>query len=1047
MMRWIVGTSLRLRFLVVGIAALMMLFGVLTLRDTAVDVFPEFAPPRVEVQTPSIGMSASDIESLITAPLEEAFNGLPGLDVMRSKSVPELSSIELIFKPDVDLLNARQLVSERIAAVSPTLPAWAWGAVFIIPPKSSTSRIMKIGLTSETKNGIDLSLVTWWTLRAALLTVPGVATVNVWGDRWYVYQVLVDPDRMKQHDVSLDEIMEVTGNAVDVGLLQFTNSKWVGTGGFIDTPNRRLTIQHVLPLYAPEDFARIPLKVAEDGTPTYLRDVADIQVGHQPLIGDAVVNGGSGSLLVIEKFPWGNTRQITHDIEEKIRTLAPGLTGINVDTTIFRPATFVDDAINNLVRSLILGFILVVLILGAFLFEWRVALISILTIPLSLVAAGLVLHAFGATVNTMVLAGLVIALGVLVDDAIIDIENITRRLRQHRREGTGRPTASVILEASLEVRGPIVHATIIVLISTLPIFFLSGLTGSFFRPLGLAYALAILASMVVALTVTPAMALLLLAKAPIERHESPVTRWLQRGYVFLLAKVIRRPRWAYSTVAIVLAAGIGTAPLLGQSLLPTFKERDFLMHWVGTPGIAYPEMLRTTQEVSKQLQAIPGVRNFGSHIGQAPQGDEVVGINFAENWISIDPSVDYDKTVAAIQKVVARYPGLQTDVQTYMKERTKEVLTGASESIVVRVFGDDLKTLREKAQEIKGVISQVDGVIEEHVELQLEVPQVQVKVNLAVAQQYGLKPGDVRRAAAILVAGEEVGDIWRLGRNLEVHVWGKPKVRANLEAVPNLIIDTPSGERVRLGDVADVSLQPTPNIIRREANSRYIDIGANVRGRDLGSVAREVEQKVNAVSFPRGYNAEVLGEYVERQAAQQRLLLVAIVAVIGIALLLVAAFGRWLLALLVLLTLPMALVGGVLAAHLGGGILSIGSLVGFLTVLGIATRNGILMINHFQHLERHEGETFGKDLVLRGAKERLAPILMTSLATALAIVPLVVAGSIPGHEIEHPMAAVIIGGLVTSTLLNLFVLPSIYLRFGARRRASSEPKEVATTPG
>ncbi|HEV8163582.1 MAG TPA: efflux RND transporter permease subunit, partial [Actinomycetota bacterium] len=527
--------------------------------------------------------------------------------------------------------------------------------------------------------------------------------------------------------------------------------------------------------------------------------------------------------------------------------------------------------------------------------------------------------------------------------------------------------------------------------------------------------------------------------APLERRPAPLVVWLQRVYTAGLARVVQRPRWAYATVALLIAAGLLVVPRLGESLFPQFKERDFLMHWITFPGTSQPEEQRIVTAGSRELRAIPGIRNFGSHIGQALLGEEVAGVNFGENWISVDPKADYDKTLAILQQTVAGYPGIYTDVQTYLNERIKEVLTGTSEAIVVRIYGPDLAVLRSKAQEVERALHGIDGVVEAHADFVVDVPQIDVQVDLAKAERYGIKPGDVRRAASTLVAGEEVADIFRNGKAYDVQVWSTPASRRSLTDIRDLLIDTSAGGRVRVGDVADVRVKPTPNVVERDSGSRRIDVGANVRGHDLGSVAREVERRLGSVQFPRGYNARVLGEYQERQAAQRRLLVFAVGAAIGILLLLQACFGSFRLAALSLLTLPMALVGGVLAAYLGGGVISLGSLVGFFTVMGIAARNGILLINHYQHLERHEGEPFGPGLVLRGARERLSPILMTALATALAVVPLVLAGDIPGHEIEHPLAVVILGGLFTSTLLNLFVVPSLYLRFARRRESQGRP--------
>ncbi|MGH7253275.1 MAG: efflux RND transporter permease subunit, partial [Nitrospiraceae bacterium] len=557
------------------------------------------------------------------------------------------------------------------------------------------------------------------------------------------------------------------------------------------------------------------------------------------------------------------------------------------------------------------------------------------------------------------------------------------------------------------------------------------------------YALAVLVSMLIALTVTPALSHLLFSnKAVLERRESPLVVWLERGYHRILSAVLHKPRWIYVAVGAMVAAGGAVYPSLGQDLLPSFKERDFLMHWLTKPGTSHPEMVRISSRACQELQTIPGVRNCGSHIGQALLMDEVYGMYFGENWISVDPAVDYDQTLGKVQELVDGYPGIKRDVQTYLKERIREVLTGSSHHSVVRIYGQDLQVLRDKADEVKQRFSEIEGLTDLHVELLTDIPQMEIEVDLAKAQRYGLKPGDVRRAAAYLVAGEEAGDLHTANRTFDVNVWSTPKTRHSLSNIPDLLIDAPIGGQVRLAEVADIRMVPVPNAINRENQARRIIVEAEVKGRDLGSAVADVEGALEKVEFPLGYHAELIGEYAERQAAQKRILSLSIAAVIGILILLHLAFGasNWRLTFLAFLSLPSALVGGVLAAYFSSGILSLGSLVGFLTILGIAARNGIMLISHFQHLERQEGEPFGLGLVLRGARERLSPILMTALTAGLALVPLVMVGSIPGHEIEHPMAVIILGGLVTSTLVNLFLVPSLYLRFGATR---SEPNTAA----
>jgi CzcA family heavy metal efflux pump len=1028
-MRWIVGSSLRFRFLVVAAAAALVFFGVRELKSEKVDVFPEFAPTRVELQTACLGLSASEVEELVTVPLEDALNGVPGVDVIRSESVPQLSHITLLFKRGTNFLKARQLVQEHLSTVAPTLPTWA-APPFMMQPVSATSRIMKIGLSSKSIGLMDLSVTTYWKIRARLLRVPGVANVAIWGERLKDMDVNVRPGRLRAEKVSLDKVMEVTSQALDAGLLQFSPGAVIGTGGFLETPNQRISSRSVTPIRGPDDLAQVAI-ARRNGRELRIGDVAKVAYGAQPLIGDAVVNDGPGLLLVVEKLQGANTLDVTNGVEDAIADLRPGLPGVQIDSTIFRPASFVELAIHNLKTALLIGCLLVILVLIAFLFEWRAAFISLVAIPLSLVAAGVVLTLRGATINTMILAGFAVAVGVVVDDAIIDMENIVRRMRLRASSASPEPLMRTILHASLEVRGAIFYATLINVVAVVPVLFVGGLTGSFFQPLALSYALAVLVSMVVALTVTPALSLILLSRGGLRRREPLLVRGLKRGYGAVLSRVIRRPATAFLTVAAVLLMGLAVVPRLGEELFPGFKERDFLMHWITAPGTSIPEERRIVTRASRELRAQPGVRDFGSHIGQAFLGEEIAGANFGENWVSVDPKADYDKTVQRLHDVASLHPGLYRNVQTYLRERIDEVLVGESEPIVVRVFGDDLGVLRRTANRISRSLSTIDGMEGLHTSLQAEVPQIDVRVKLGVARRYGVKPGDVRRAAGTLVAGEEVGDMFQHGVSTNVMVWSLPATRNSLTAIRNLPIDTPEHGQVPLATLADVAIHPTPNVIQRENASRRIDVGADLpKSRDLGAVTHDIQSRLDHMKLPLGYHAELLGEAAERKSAQRRLLTFAIGAALSIFLLLQVAFGSWRLAAVLFFTLPMALVGGLLAAYAGIGEISLGALIGFYTVMGIAARNGIMMITHFQHLERHEGEPFGPALVMRGARERLSPILMTALATGLALLPLVLSGDKPGQEIEHPMAIVILGGLATSTLLNLFVVPVLYLRFG-----------------
>jgi CzcA family heavy metal efflux pump len=1013
-------------------AGALLVFGFLATRDAELDVFPEFAPPIIEVQTLALGNSSTEVEELITIPIEDALNGVEGLDEMRSYSVEQVSSIKMYFKRGTDRNRARQLVQERLAGVTSQLPTWA-SPPFMMPALSSTSRILKIGLTSDELSLIDMSAISYWKIRQRLTRVPGVAQVLIYGERLKQRHIKVDPRKLAENGISLNQVMETTGNSVNAGVLQFAEAFTVGGGGFIESNGQRMNVSNIMPILDEKDLAKVPIE-RRNGELLRLDDVGEVVEDTQPLWGDAGIGGEKGLMLIVQKVPGANTLEVTKGVEDALDEMRPGLPGIEIHDGLFRPATFVDMAIENLLTALLLGILLVVLILSAFLFEWRTAFISLLAIPLSLMGALVILELFGTVINVMILAGLVVAIGVVVDDAIIDVENIVRRLRQAREEGREVSTFRVVLDASVEVRSAIIYATLIDVTAIIPVFFLSGLSGSFFQPLVLAYGLAVMVSMLVATTVTPALCLLLLSKGH-RQKESPLMRVLKRGYGTVLALVMRRPHPAIVTAAATIAAGLLVFPTLGQSLLPNFKENDLITYWATKPGTSLAETKRMSNRGCKAyLEKIPAVEKCSSHMGQALLGDEIHGINFDEQWVSLDPDADYDESLAQIREEIDRYPGLYRTTQTYLRERVKEVLSGASESIVVRVFGPDTDILTKKAEEITQELAKIEGTVDPHVEQVEQIPQIEVEVDLASARRHGITPGHVRRQSSALLASEEVGDIFDGGRAYDVHVWSIAGARDSVSDVENLPIDTPSGDQVPLHEVADISIRPIANTIKHERQTRRIDAAADVAGRDLASTVGDVHDALADIELPPGYHAEVLGEAPELNAAQDDLLLYGAIAAVVIFLLIQAGLGSIRLAALVFLLLPMALAGAVLAAKLDTGILSLGSLVGFLTVLGIAGRNGILMVAHFQHLEREEGVPFGPALVLQGARDRLAPILMTAFATGLALVPLVIAGSIPGNEIEHPLAVTILGGLVTATLLNLFVLPSLYLRFAKSRR-------------
>ena len=1033
-MREIIGFSLRLRFLVVLIGAAILAIGIWQLRDMPVDLYPEITPPMVEVQTEALGLSAAEVESLITVPMEaDLLNGVAWLEQIYSESVAGLSSIILIFEEGTDPIRARQMVQERLtqAFALPNVSA----PPTMLQPLSSTNRVVMVGLSSTELSLIDLGVLARWNVRPRLMGVAGVANVAVWAQRERQLQVLVDPAQLQANGVTLDQVIESTGEALWASPLSFLKASTPGTAGWIDTPNQRLSLHHELPISSPEELAQVSV-VGSNGL--RLGDVARVVEDHQPLIGDAGLNDGPGLILVIEKFPGANTLAVTRGVEEAFEAMKPGLTGVDIDTTILRPATYLEAAIDNLSTSLLIGGLLVALLLFLFFWNWRTTLISIVTIPLSLIVAVLVLYLYGKSFNALVLAGLVVALAAVIDDAIIDVENIARRLQAHRADADTKPFAAALRDASIEMRSPMMVATLILALVVLPVFFMQGLAARFLQPLVVAYLLAILASVVVALIITPAMTLLLLRKWPQERRESPITRGLQRAYNSVLGRVMQTSNMTLIAAIVIIVLGLAALPFLERSMAVSFRQTELLIQFEGPPGTSRAEMNRIMARANQELQSIPGVLNVAAQLGRAITGDQVVGINAGELWVTLDPEANYDATVVAVREVIEGYPGLLREVDTYQPADVQEALVGSGDDIVVRIYGYDFEILHNKAQEVREALSGIEGVVEARAESQPEEPVMEIEVDLEAAERNQIKPGDIRRAATTLLSGLRVGNLYEEQKVFDVVVWGVPEIRHNLTNINDLLIDTPGNNLVRLGDVAEIRMTSVPVTIRRDAVSRYVDIAISVQGRSIGAVTAEISERLQGVQFPIEFHAEIVGSATLNGAVPQRMLIIVIMAALGVLLLLEASFKSWRLAFVAIFALLLALSGGVLAVLLGGRILTLGSLFGFLTVFGVAVRQMMIMTNRVRDLAEQDGAVMGPELVQRAASERLVPIVMTVASTALGILPLVLFGNMAGHEIIGPMSTVILGGLVTTLLLNLFVMPVVFLRI----RFSPEPDMV-----
>ncbi|HEX7246853.1 MAG TPA: efflux RND transporter permease subunit, partial [Actinomycetota bacterium] len=919
----------------------------------------------------------------------------------------------------------------------------------MIQPVSSTSRVAMVKLTSDELTPIEMSILAKWVINPRLLGVEGVANVSTWGFRDRQLQVLVDPERLNDAGVSLAQVIETAGNALEVSPLSFLEASSPGTGGFIDTLNERIHIFHEQAISTPEELAQVPIEgVAGNGpqgSATTLGDVTEVVEDHQPLIGDALCTEENCLLLVIEKFPDANTPQVADGIDESLEELAPGLPGLQMDTSIYRPAQFIDSSFDNLGRAAVIGAVLLLLVLGAFSLNWRTAVVSAVAVAMSLGAAWLVLFVTETTVNTMVLAGLVMALVVLIDDAVIDSHSVVQRIRARRAQGDGVPAWQVLIEAATEMRSAMLFASLIVAAALLPAFFMEGEAGAFLPPIATTYLIAIAASIVVALTVTPALGMMLMGGSANDLGESPVARRLGEAFQRASSRLVPQAGLAVAIVVVLIVAGLVATPFLEGSMRPVLEERDVIVRLDAQPGTSLPAMDAITAQAVDELRALPGIDDVGAHVGRAIQSDQIVNVNSAEVWVGMSESADYAETMDAIESVAAGLPEVSTDVRTYSEQRVTDVLGRGDDEIVVRVYGSNPEILADKAEEVRAAIDGVEGLDTPKVQLPPDEPVIEVQPVIAKAEEVGLAPGDVRRAATTLLSGLVVGNLFEEQKVFDVAVWGTPEIRESVADVENLLIDTPSGTLVRLGEVADVRVVPSRTAIRHESVESYVDVTAGISGRGAGDVADDVEQAIERVQFPLEHHATLLGGFREDAAARSRVLSVMVAAAIAIFLLLQAAFASWRLAVLAFLALPVALSGGALAALATGGEVTIGSVAGFAAVLAIAARGIVALIRHYQRLQA-DGLPFGADLVIGATRERMLPIVTSALGIAAVFMPFALAGGSAGFEIVGPMSAVILGGLVTSTIMTLVVVPAMYLRYGSVAELDTSAEDLVVVP-
>jgi Cu/Ag efflux pump CusA len=1048
MLRSLIAVSLRFRMLLVGVAAGLIALGIVSLPKMHSDVLPELSQgPVLEVQTESTGLSSQEVEQYITVPEENnLLDGIMGVRDVRSRSTPGLSTIDLYFEPGTTTLHARQLVEERLTN-SFSLPA-VNKPPLLIQPLSSSSRALLIGLSSTKLSPLELSYLARWVVKPRLAGVPGVANVAIFGQQDRQIQVQVDPAKLAAQHITLQQIIDTAGNAQLVSPLTYLEGSAPGTGGFLDGPNQRLEIRPVLPLGAPKDLAKVPISDAP-GKPS-LGSVARVIESHQPLVGNALTASGPGLVLLVQKLPSASVPGVTKGVERALDDLRPALGGVRIDSSFFRPARFVDSALHNLALALVIAAALGLVAIVALLLDLRAAFLASVSVALSFLAAVVVLNALGYTLNALVVLGLLVACGVLVDDAVGGTRALISRVRRRAEEGADVPFQSVIVDAAAELRGTLTYGTLIVLLAVAPVFFAKGLTATYLHPMALAFALAVIASMLVALTFTPAVGMLLFERGRSRRRAVAFTAKVGAGYDWVVARALAIPRGVLACVCLLGLAGVIAVPFLRQPAPPRFEDRNIVVQWTGPAGAGLGEMDRITRRVSAQLRALPSVGDVAATLGRAVSGDQIVDTNAGQIYAQIKPRANYDRAVAAIRGVVGTVPGMRASVSTYEGDIQAGVLAPATKNVTVRVYGEGYSRLHALATRVAGLMSNLDGVGKPQISAPTMEPNINVTVDDAAAHNAGVLPGDARRQASTLVSGLTVGNFFQQQAVFDVVVWSIPSVRANLQAAGSLPIDTSGGGHVPLSSIAKVSVGPGPVDIQHQALSRYVDVSAPVfEGTGVGEAHSTIQHRLSQISFPLNYHAEILGGSPESPTSHLKFLSFVLAALIGILLLLQAAFSSWRLAAMFFLVLPITLAGGLIVALATGEARTLGADAGLLAVFVFAARQGMLQIARIRRLHADDGGRLSASIVTSAARDRLGPSLSSALVTAVTMVPFVVVGDVPGNEITHTAAAVILGGLLTATIVNQVLVPAMCLSLGPSKPAAAtelEPAEEAPVP-